>query len=105
MITRLEADAIAALFAAQTARDDELVAVLDDERALEGGWLYYVQTKRFVETGDEMYVLVGSGPFLVLAECGGIHHFGTGQPVEFYLSDLDSRAPIYLAREDAASSD
>ena len=59
--------------------DGQELVVMDDktvERAV--GWVFFFQSKRFVETGDINDSIVGNGPILVDKRDGSVHQFNTG---------------------------
>ncbi len=60
-------------------RSYELV-VLDLETLGEDfGWIYFYNTKEFVETGDRDSAVGDNGPIIVDRETGNIHVAGTGR--------------------------
>jgi len=47
------------------------------------GWAFFYNAKKFIETGDMLYSLVGGGPVMVLADTGAIHELGSARsPLE-----------------------
>ena len=55
----------------------------------EYGWVFFYSTRRYVETGDELYSLAGNAPFLVTKNSGELHVFGTARPLEDYLEEYE----------------
>lgn len=53
------------------------------------GWVFFYNSRDFVEKGDERTLLVGAGPFIVDRETGEIHEFGTGRPLEHYVREYE----------------
>lgn len=55
-------------------------AVLDGETMEKPyGWIFFYQSRKYLETGDEGYMLAGNGPVAVLRD-GSVHHLGSGSP-------------------------
>ncbi|MCG8416525.1 MAG: YrhB family protein [Proteobacteria bacterium] len=50
------------------------------------GWVFFYDTRAYVEGGDELRAAVGNAPFIVLAENGEIHSTGTAHDVDHYLA-------------------
>ena len=68
----------------------ESSVVLLDEKTREEpfGWLFYYQSRAFIETGDIGSALAGNGPILVLRASGEVRRLGTAHPEEFYLAEI-----------------
>ena len=48
----------------------------------EYGWIFFYNSRRFLETGDESAALFGNGPIVVENSNGSIHPLGTLNPLE-----------------------
>jgi hypothetical protein len=66
----------------------EVVIVEDDTMQIEGGWVFFCQSKKFLETGDSMDMLVGDGPIIVSSSNGALHTTGSAHPPEFYIKNF-----------------
>ena len=54
------------------------------------GWIFFYQSKEFVESGDYSFFLSGNAPFLV-DKNGNIHKTGSGRfPISYYIEKFDS---------------
>lgn len=53
------------------------------------GWVFFFNSKRFLETRDPFSSLLGNSPFLVEAEGGRITLLGTSRPVADSLKRLE----------------
>ena len=53
------------------------------------GWVFFYDSKAHVEFGDIGSMLAGNAPFLIDAEDGSLHVFGTAEPVETYLHEYE----------------
>jgi len=63
----------------------ELV-ILDEatiERAF--GWVFFYQTREYVETEDIETILVGNAPYIINRNDGSLHETGTAYPIEHYI--------------------
>jgi hypothetical protein len=67
---------------------EEVVIVEDATVQIEGGWVFYCQSKKFIETGDSMNMLVGDGPIIVSSSDGALHVTGSAHPPEFYIENF-----------------
>jgi hypothetical protein len=54
------------------------------------GWIFFYQSRRFVESGDFSFFLSGNAPFLV-DKNGDIHKTGSGRfPISYYIEKFDA---------------
>jgi hypothetical protein len=63
----------------------ELVVIDSLTREEDFGWLFFFNTREFMETGDMSAALGGNAPLFVERETGELHVTGTAHPVEYYL--------------------
>ena len=70
--------------------DDVLELVVQDEHTIEGdfGWVFFYQSKSFLDTEDTSHALAGNAPLLVSRTDGSVHITGTAQPTEFYIENF-----------------
>lgn len=65
------------------------LALLDDRtRSLPYGWVFFYESKGYLETGDPARMLGGNAPLLV-TRAGEVHFTGTAQPLEMYLLEFE----------------
>lgn len=69
----------------------ELMIVDKDTMERAYGWVFFYQTKLFVETGNFMYALGGNGPVVVEHESGRVTFLGTGPSVEAILGAFEAK--------------
>lgn len=62
--------------------------VLTEVREFEFGWLFFYNSKAYVDSGDISDALAGNAAFLIDSNAGDIHVLGTANPIEFYLRDF-----------------
>jgi hypothetical protein len=53
------------------------------------GWVFYYNSKVYLETGTLSSRLVGNAPFIVDIEDGLVHVLGTAYPVETYIREYE----------------
>jgi hypothetical protein len=52
------------------------------------GWIFFYDSKQYLESGNFSDRLVGNAPIVVARADGGIHETGTARPLEYYLDRL-----------------
>lgn len=53
--------------------DDEVVIVDANTIKKAYGWIFFYQSKRFLEQGEASYCLAGNGPVVVMRDNGDVH--------------------------------
>lgn len=66
---------------------DDLVSFEEGTMTFDWGWRVVLQPRRWVETRDVQYLLIGHGPTYV-TRTGRIFLSGSGRPAEFYEEGL-----------------
>ena len=68
-----------------------------DEATIERdfGWVFFYETREYVESGDEMARAVGNAPLLVDRRSGELHVTGTGRDVEHYIKMYEQFGACY----------
>jgi Immunity protein 35 len=59
------------------AEDDELVIVSEETIEKDYGWIFFYQSRKYLETGEFGYILAGNGPVAFEKASGLIHHLGS----------------------------
>ncbi|MEM6483625.1 MAG: YrhB domain-containing protein [Pseudomonadota bacterium] len=68
------------------------VNIVDDATVEKNwGWVFFYQSKKFLETGDASLALAGNAPFIVNRQTGDIVATGTAWPVEKYIEDYETQ--------------
>ena len=57
-------------------------------------FVFFYNTKRFLETGDDHYRLAGNGPVLVSKRDGYFHAYGSNRPVDVSIANFERRIAI-----------
>lgn len=72
-----------------------LALVLRHEATIERpfGWVFFYNSKQFVDSGDVQHALFGNAPLIVSRADGSIHVTGTGEPIEHYIQEYERAHP------------
>lgn len=67
--------------------NEELCLMIIDSETIEFnfGWVFFYTSKMYLETGNNIYAIVGNAPIIVDKEDGSLHITGTAAPVEEYI--------------------
>lgn len=57
------------------------------------GWVFFYQSKRYLESGDIRDALAGNAPIVVTKSDGRVHVTGTSSPLEQYLQKFETYQP------------
>jgi hypothetical protein len=57
------------------------------------GWVFFYQSKEFLDHGTESALLAGNAPILVDRHTDELRVTGTAQPLESYLKDYEKSLP------------
>ncbi len=67
------------------------------------GWIFFYNTRTYIETGNFLHALTSAAPFLVERDGGGVYSFGTTQPLDDAIAEYERTHPF--AATPAASGD
>ena len=67
--------------------DDEPVIVEEDTIEEDFGWVFFYESRIYVETQIFSYCLAGNAPLIVNRQDGSVFITGTAHPVEQYLEE------------------
>jgi hypothetical protein len=73
--------------------DTELVLLDDATIERHWGWVFFYNSRAFIETGDYCEALAGNAPFIVNRMTGGVTLTGTAMPIEHYISEYEATLP------------
>jgi hypothetical protein len=68
--------------------DNELVIQDKFTVEFETGWVFYYQSRKYLETGDILFRLMGNGPIIIDKEEGLAYQAGTGEPVQYWIEEF-----------------
>lgn len=60
-----------------------------DVNEIRNGWVFFYQSRRYLETHQMSHILAGNAPFVVNKLSGLISTFGTAHPLEYYIEQYD----------------
>lgn len=69
----------------------EIVIVDASTRETDFGWIFFYQSKEYLETGVLKYALAGNAPFIVDRDSGEIVETSTAYPIEHYIEEFENR--------------
>ncbi|WP_415891504.1 YrhB domain-containing protein [Neptuniibacter sp. PT8_73] len=55
------------------------------------GWVFYYQSKEYVETRDFRHMLAGNAPIIVNRITGELWHTGTAFDIEHYIKEYEAK--------------
>jgi hypothetical protein len=65
--------------------------VIADEHTIERawGWVFFYNTRRYLETREFRYRLAGNGPYIVNRHTGELRAAGAARPIEYYIAEYE----------------
>jgi len=87
MITLKEAESIATQYIEQLQREMNEPLLITKTQEESFGWVFFYQSKDYLETQSISSMLAGNAPFIVDNISGAIHVLGTANPVEVYIQE------------------
>ena|SRR5687767_6959966 len=73
--------------------DDEFVVVETGTMEKPYGWIFFYNSKTYLETEEIRYALAGNGPVIVNKHDGSIEFFGTNKPPLEIVADYERKCP------------
>ena len=67
----------------------ELVILDDGTITKEYGWVFFYQSKKYLETNDYRDCLAGNSPYIVNKYSGELVQTGTARPIDHYLRQYE----------------
>jgi hypothetical protein len=58
------------------------------------GWVFFFNSRKFMQTEHESDAIAGNGPILIMAKSGQVHHFGTSAPFRQQLEEFEQTRSI-----------
>ena len=56
----------------------------------EFGWVFFYQSRKFLETGDYRFYLLGNSPLIINRNNGEVHVTGTARSAEYYINEYEN---------------
>ena len=73
--------------------DDEAVVLEEMTMTKPYGWVFFYQSRAYVETGEFAEMLLGNAPIIFDSFDGELRVTGTAEPIEHYLREYESTLP------------
>ena len=91
MITLAEATKIALAYISKLEQSTEDPVILLESKTIEKpfGWVYFYDSKLYIETGEFECQLLGNAPLIINRNSGKIHVTGTAYPIEHYIEEYE----------------
>jgi len=62
-----------------------LELILEDTIEDDFGWVFFYNSKEYLDTGNILFMLAGNAPIIVDKFDGSVHETGTAEPIEVYI--------------------
>lgn len=70
----------------------EALQLIDSETIEQSfGWIFFYNSKHYLETGDFSNMLVGNAPLIVDKCYGNVYITGTALPIDSYIADFEKQ--------------
>lgn len=87
-ITKSEAYQIASKFLEQELCKAYPCQIIEEAtKEIDEGWIFFYQTKAYLETGDPIKAFAGNAPIIVNRSDGSIHITGTAYSLDKYIEE------------------
>ena len=67
----------------------DCVVLVSETIEKEWGWVFFYQSRKYIETGDFQYMLGGNAPYIVDRNTGELVVTGTAYPIEHYIKEYE----------------
>lgn len=69
--------------------DEEMAIAPEATVEKDYGWIFFYNTKKYLESGVISYALAGNGPVIIEKSDGRITAFGTNKPVDVLINEYE----------------
>ncbi|PLT18883.1 YrhB domain-containing protein [Ralstonia mannitolilytica] len=90
MIDLQQAENVASHYLEELGREIGIPLTVVRRQDLPYGWVFFYNSKAYLESGEIGAMLAGNAPFVVDAFDGSLHVLGTAHPVDFYLKEYEA---------------
>jgi hypothetical protein len=90
MLTKSDAQLLVESELSNLDSNDGLQIVEDSTSEYSWGWVFYYQSKEYLETGDFRDRLAGNAPYIVNKISGEIRCTGTAHNIEYYVGEYEA---------------
>ena len=91
MVSKTEARELARKYVSSMEMKTGLELVIKDNETIEKsfGWVFFYDSKDFVETKDPKFIIAGNAPIIIDRKSGAIYETGTARSVDFYIEQFE----------------
>jgi len=72
----------------------EMVILEEETIEKEYGWIFFYQSKKFMESGNISDALAGNAPYIFNKHSGEIIVTGTAYPIDYYITEYERRINV-----------
>lgn len=72
-------------------KGDRLVVVDEETIEKKYGWVFFFDSLKHLETGDDSYLIAGNAPLIVEKDDGNIHVLATIPPLEKWIDQYEAQ--------------
>jgi hypothetical protein len=58
------------------------------------GWIFFYNSKQFIDTGDFSYAIAGNAPIIINRMTGELSVTGTAHSIEYYIEEYQRRIDL-----------
>jgi len=73
------------------ADDDSLLIVTELTIEKDYGWIFFYQSRKYLETGEFSYRLAGNGPVVFERESGAVHYLGSDKHPDKLIREFEAK--------------
>jgi len=70
---------------------DRLIIVDEETIEKEYGWIFFYDSLRYLESGDDSYLIAGNAPLIVEKDDGSVHVLATVPPLEQWIAQYEAQ--------------
>jgi len=89
MLSLNKAKKMAEEYLKEIEKDEKLALIENNTIERDFGWIFFYNSKRYIETDDSLYMLAGNGPIFVDKRTKELTLFGTAEPIEVYMEEYE----------------
>lgn len=95
MIDKAKAVELARTYVSKLSVGGRTDVVLREDRTIERpfGWVFFYESGKYLETGDEHFAALGNSPLFVDRRDGSLHVAGTARRIIYYIERYEAENP------------
>jgi hypothetical protein len=72
----------------------DIECVVTAVREEDFGWIFFYDSKQYIETDDYRYRLVGNAPIIVDRSDSSVHVTGTAYPIDYFIEEYRQKRHV-----------